>query len=189
MNLVALFSAIILLVYPFAVYYGLNKFGVTTVAALLIILFILRVIGGNQARLDEFKHIAWLSGSAGLILAILALFFKSSHWFTYYPVIINSLMLVIFAHSLFQDKTIIERFARLQDPCLPEYAVIYTRIVTKVWCLFFVVNACVALVTTFISLHVWTLYNGLISYLLAGGLFTIEFIVRIFIKRKNEKIT
>jgi uncharacterized membrane protein len=180
-------SAIVLLAYPFAIFYGLNKYGINVLAGCLLVLFILRVIGGNQTRLNELKYIAWLSGGAGLILTILALVLKNSSWFTYYPVVVNILMLTLFAHSLFQDKSIIERFARLQDPSLPEYAIDYTRTVTKVWCVFFIVNAGVALSTTFMSLEVWTLYNGLISYFFAGSLFAVEFIVRIFVKKKNEK--
>lgn len=96
-------------------------------------------------------------------------------------------MLILFAQSLYQKESLIERFARLQKPDLPGYAIAYTRNVTKVWCVFFVVNACIALVTTFMSMQVWTLYNGLISYLLAGCLFLIEFIIRLRVQKKHEK--
>lgn len=178
----------VLLAYPFAVFYGLNEWGVSVVAGLLAVLFILRVIGANQARLRELKYIAWVSGSAGIVLTVLALMFKNSTWFTYYPVIVNIVMLIIFAQSLWQKESMVERFARIQEPELPDYAVSYTRSVTKVWCLFFVVNGGIALATTFMSLQTWTLYNGLLSYLFAGTLFALEFIVRMIIKRKNEKV-
>ncbi|WP_208380193.1 hypothetical protein [Psychromonas algarum] len=187
MKLFPILAALVLFAYPFAVYYGLNEWGLGAVAGVLGALFLLRMIGGNQTRLRELKYIAWLSGGAGVALTLLALVFKSSQWFTYYPVIVNALMLVIFAQSLTQKETMIERFARLQEPNLPDYAVRYTRSVTKVWCLFFVVNGSIALATTFMSLHTWTLYNGLISYLFAGALFAVEFIVRLLVKRKNEK--
>lgn len=181
-------SALVLLAYPFAVYYGLNEWGIGSVAGVLALLFILRVVGGNQTRLRELKYIAWLSGGAGIALTLLAFAFKSSDWFTYYPVIVNALMFALFVHSLYQKESIIERFARLQEPNLPNYAVYYTRNVTKVWCVFFIGNGCIALITTFMSMQTWTIYNGLISYILAGGLFAIEFIVRLFVKRKNEKV-
>jgi len=181
-------AAIVLFAYPFAVYYGLNEWGFGAIAGVLGVLFLLRIIGGNQTRLRELKYIAWLSGGAGITLSLLAFAFKSSQWFTYYPVIVNTLMLIIFMQSLTQKETIIERFARLQEPNLPDYAVRYTRNVSKVWCFFFVINGSIAFATTFMSLQIWTIYNGLISYLLAGGLFAIEFIVRLFVKRQNEKI-
>lgn len=184
----ALLSGIVLLVYPFAVYYGLNEWGLGAVAGVLGLLFVLRILGGNQTRFRELKYIAWLSGIAGVVLTLLAFVFKNSQWFTYYPVIVNMVMFAIFTQSLYQKETMIERFARIQDPELPDYAVCYTRTVTKVWCLFFVANGCAAFATTFMPLQTWTFYNGLISYLLAGGLFAIEFIVRYFVKKENEKV-
>ena len=188
MKPITILSALVLLAYPFAVYYGLSQWGIGAVAGILGLLFVLRVIAGNKTRLRELKYIAWLSGFAGIVLTVFAFGFKNSDWFTYYPVIVNILMLIIFAQSLMQKESMIERFARLQEPDLPDYAVNYTRTVTKVWCVFFVVNGCIALSTTFMSLQTWTFYNGLISYLLAGALFAIEFVIRMFVKRKNEKV-
>ncbi|AGH79965.1 hypothetical protein PCNPT3_00115 [Psychromonas sp. CNPT3] len=173
--------------YPFAVYYGLNNWGLNTIAGVLGFLFLVRFVGADNTRSKELKYIAWLSASAGIVLTFFALIFKNSQWFTYYPVIVNILMLILFAQSLYQKESLIERFARLQKPDLPGYAIAYTRNVTKVWCVFFVVNACIALVTTFMSMQVWTLYNGLISYLLAGCLFLIEFIIRLRVQKKHEK--
>jgi uncharacterized membrane protein len=183
-----LLAAIALLAYPFVVYYGLNQWGIGSVAIVLGLLFLLRVIGGNKTRLRELKYIAWLSGVAGLSLTILAFIFKSSNWFTYYPVIVNLLMFSIFVQSLWQKESMIERFARLQATDLPDYVIHYTRNVTKVWCLFFIVNGAIAFGTTFAPLHIWTLYNGLFSYFFAGTLFAIEFAVRMVVKKRNEKI-
>lgn len=186
MKLLTILSAIVLLAYPLAVYYGLSQWGIGAVAGLLIFLFALRVIAGNQTRLRELKYIAWISGFAGITLTVLAYFFNNSSWFTYYPVIVNTLMLILFASSLWQKESMIERFARLQEPALPNHAISYTRNVTKVWSLFFIVNGAIALATCFMSLHIWTLYNGLISYLFAGTLFAVEFLIRLYIKRKNN---
>ncbi|WP_372881589.1 hypothetical protein [Psychromonas sp.] len=188
MKLLAILSAIVLLTYPLAVYYGLSQWGIGAVAGVLGFLFILRIIGGNKTRLRELKYIAWLSGFAGGSLTLFAFLFNNSSWFTYYPVIVNLLMFTLFMASLWQSETIIERFARLQEPELPDYAIRYTRTVTKVWCLFFIINGLIALYTSFVSLSMWTLYNGLISYLLAGALFATEFVVRLYIKRKNNDL-
>jgi uncharacterized membrane protein len=56
------------------------------------------------------------------------------------------------------------------------------RKVTMVWLYFFVVNAGISAGTAIWgSLEAWTLYNGLISYLLIGSIFTGEFAVRYFV--------
>ncbi len=82
----------------------------------------------------------------------------------------------------------VERFARLQEPELPDYAISYTRTVTKVWCLFFIINGSISLTTCFMDLQTWTLYNGLISYILAGLLFACEYATRLYVKRKNNDL-
>ena len=187
MKPLTLLSGIVLLAYPFAVYYGLNKWGMGAISGILGLLFLLRIIGGNKTRLRELKYIAWLSGGAGIVLTLLAFVFKSSSWFTYYPIVVNVLMFTLFAQSLWQKESMIERFARLQDPELPDYAINYTRNVTKVWCVFFIINGSISYATTLMSLDVWTLYNGLLSYLFAGVLFALEFIIRLIVKRKHEK--
>ncbi|MFA0677408.1 hypothetical protein AB4567_24110, partial [Vibrio sp. 10N.222.51.A6] len=117
--LLTLLSAIILFTYPIAVYFGLNKFGLQTVGIVLAAIFAVRIFTGGQAKIKELKHLAWISGSAGIVLLALGLTFKQHGWLTYYPVIVNVCMLVVFASSLWQPQTIIERLARLQEPELP----------------------------------------------------------------------
>lgn len=180
-------SAIALLAYPLAVYYGLSRGGLGFVAGVLAVLFLLRIVAGSQTRLRELKYIAWLSGGAGITLALLGSVFKQEGWFTFYPVIVNALMLALFSASLLQKQTLVERLARLQEPELPDSGVRYTRTVTKVWCGFFVVNGGIALATCFMPLATWTLYNGLVSYLLAGSLFAGEWIVRRHVRHQQEK--
>ena len=48
-----------------------------------------------------------------------------------------------------------------------------------IWCLFFIVNGAIALVTVLSKNQaLWTLYNGLISYLLMGTLLGGEWLYR-----------
>jgi uncharacterized membrane protein len=96
-----------------------------------------------------------------------------------YPVLVNAGMLELFAWSLHSPPSLVERLARLQHPDLPPEGVRYTKRVTLVWCLFFIINGGIALITALWgSMAVWTLYNGLIAYLLMGILFAGEYIVR-----------
>ncbi|KMV29745.1 COG4648 family protein [Photobacterium swingsii] len=186
MRALTILSAIALLAYPLAVYYGLSQWGLGVVAGLLAFLFLLRIIAGNQTRLRELKYVAWLSGATGIVLTLLGTVFQQEGWFTFYPVVVNTLMFGLFSMSLWQKETLVERLARLQEPNLPASGVRYTRKVTKVWCAFFVINGSIALYTCFQPLAVWTLYNGLISYLAAGTLFIVEFIVRFFVREDVE---
>ena len=73
----------------------------------------------------------------------------------------------------------IEQLARLKEPDLPQTAVGYLNKVTLIWCGLFIFNASVALYTAlYTDLATWTLYNGLIAYLLIGLLLALEWLYR-----------
>lgn len=104
------------------------------------------------------------------------------------PVVINGACLIGFASTLYHPPSMIERFARLQEPELDDKGVAYTRQVTKVWCVFFVINGSIALYTAlFTSMAIWTLYNGLIAYGLMGLLFAVEYCVRLRVKARAAR--
>ncbi len=176
-------SAIVLLAYPFAIYYGIDKFGLSILGAFLAVFFVLRIFTASKTKLKEFKQLAIISGLIGITLIVLGILFRSKGWLLFYPVVVNACMLMAFASSLKQPQTIIERLARLQEPDLPQSGIQYTRKVTQVWCLFFLFNGITALYTCFLSIEVWTLYNGLISYILIGAMFAIEWVVRQFVRK------
>jgi len=105
-----------------------------------------------------------------------------------YPLFMNVAMLAAFAHTLWKPPSMIERFARLVEPNLPEAGVRYTRKVTWVWCAFLAGNGLAALWTAlYASLEVWALYNGLIAYVLMGTLFGVELLVRAAVKRASAR--
>ena len=97
-----------------------------------------------------------------------------------------TLAVLLVATSLWRGMPIIERLARLKEPDLPAAGVRYTRKVTRVWCGFFVFNASVAAATAlYADLATWTLYNGLVSYVLMGLLFCGEWLVRRRLRRAD----
>jgi len=62
----------------------------------------------------------------------------------------------------------------------------YTRKVTVVWCVFFVLNGGAAAYTaTSSSDATWALYNGLIAYVLMGCLMGTEWCVRQWVRRRE----
>ncbi len=129
-------SAIVLFAYPFAVYFGIDKFGLNLVGGLLIAALLLRLFVANKTPLKEFKFLALTTGAVGILLVTLGMVFKQHGWLKFYPVVVNVCMLCVFAFSLKQPQSIIERLARLQEPELPPSGVAYTRKVTMVWCVF-----------------------------------------------------
>lgn len=178
------FFAAAFVAYPVLVYLGLLYFDARAVAVLLILLAAARLAFATRSTRRLEGHSAFtpqllFALATATAIGFLVLLSGSSDYLLFYPVCINGLMLVLFVLSLLRPPTIIERFARLQDPALPESAVRYTRNVTIVWCLFFVLNGSAALYTAlFTSLETWTLYNGSIAYGLMGALFAVEYLVR-----------
>ncbi|MCV5943343.1 hypothetical protein OFN64_42330, partial [Escherichia coli] len=61
-------SAIVLFAYPFAVYFGIDKFGLNLVGGLLIAALLLRVFVANKTPLKEFKFLALVTGAVGIVL-------------------------------------------------------------------------------------------------------------------------
>jgi uncharacterized membrane protein len=127
----------------------------------------------------------WLGGA--LLLAALAVSSNALLPLKLYPVLVNAVMLSVFAYTLVSPPSMIERFARLREPDLPSQAIAYTRRVTQVWCVFFVVNGAISLATAlWSSPAVWSLYNGVIAYLLMGLLLGGEYLVRLRFKRRSH---
>lgn len=124
-----------------------------------------------------------VASAVGGMLMGAALLFEIDEIALWYPVLVNLVFGLTFACSLFEEKTIIQKFAELQINPLPSEAVRYTRNVTKLWIVFFALNGLVAVSTVIYGdLSLWTLYNGCISYVLIGLLFAGEFIYRKKIK-------
>src|SRR5262245_20725860 len=160
------------LAYPLLVYAGLGTLPAAAIGAALLaalaVRFALAPAGPFAAAL------AIGAGAFGLLL-VAAPAIAVRAW----PVLISAALAAVFAWTLRCPPSAIERVARLAEPNLPQAGVAYTRKATAVWLGFFVANALVAAWTPlFASLDAWTLYNGLISYLIIGLIFAVEWIVR-----------
>ena len=172
-RLIGLGLLLVGLAYPFIVYLGMGHLSPRLFALMLGTLWLARALSPRQTPLSRTLSIAALSFCLVLALA------DSSILLLGYPVLINLALLALFAGSLCSGMPIIERLARLQEPELPPAAVRYTRKVTWVWAGFFSVNAAIATGLALLApLTWWTLYTGLIAYLLMGLLFAGEWLVR-----------
>lgn len=171
-------AALALLLYPFLVYLGVSHGG-SGLVLILLGLFALRLWPGASPKLREWLWLGRLMAGVGVALTLLSLLREDPLWLLYYPVAVNLLLLLLFAWSLGQPASLVERLARLQDPHLPAAAIPYTRRVTQIWCGFFLLNGSLALATVLWGdMALWTLYNGLLSYLLMASLMGGEWLVR-----------
>ncbi len=172
---------ILLLAYPVVVYFGLSWFSPRVIAIGLLALLALRLLLSRKL----WRRLPWVCLATVLGMLVLGATLVSADLtgMLLYPVAVNLAMLLIFAYSLWQGPPVIETLARIQDPDLDAKGVRYTRQVTWVWCGFFVFNGTIAGYTAlFTSLKTWTLYNGLIAYLLMGMLMAGEWCVRKWIQ-------
>ncbi|MFC2994625.1 septation protein IspZ [Acinetobacter sichuanensis] len=169
-----------MILYPFLVGWGLSQGYFLWVSVLLITLGVVRLFSQGNALLLPLTWFAILCGTLSVLL-------KDHAWLKMYPVFMSVGAGIIFASTLIRPPSMIERFARLVEPDLPESGILWTRKVTMVWCGFFVVNAAIALYTVvFAPMKIWVIYNGFISYVLMGILFLGEFVLRKRHQRLNQ---
>ncbi len=175
---------VLLLLYPVIVYFSLDSIGIKGVSLLLA--------AGVSARLllnkHRLKQIPWLLPASVLVLVVLffGLLSGSELGFRLYPVLINLSLLLSFTYSLYRPPSVIETLARLREPELDQAGVRYTAKVTQVWCVFFLLNGCAALYTSyFTAIEIWSLYNGLIAYILMGILMGGEILIRKRVRARN----
>ena len=161
------------LLYPFAVYFGMEHFAPWQFGLLLGSLWLARALLGARR-----PGSLWMAITAIVFCLLLALF-DSPLLLRWYPVLISAFMLGLFGLSLKYGPPMVERLARMREPQLPAKAIVYTRQVTIVWSVFFLCNGLLAAaLTLWAPLSWWMLYTGLISYGLMGLLFAIEWLIR-----------
>ncbi|WWW54948.1 hypothetical protein V8948_27500 [Klebsiella quasipneumoniae] len=175
---VPLLTGILLLAWPFIIWFGLAHNSLQGLLPLMALMLFLR-FRQTRRRAGALSVVTQIVAVAGMTLCIASYLLKTHQLLLFYPVVVNSVMLAVFGGSLWFTMPIIERLARLREPDLPERAVRYTRRVTQIWCAFFIINGGIALFTALYGdLSLWTAWNGMISYLLMGTLMAGEWLVR-----------
>lgn len=164
------------LAYPFAVYLSLGRIpaGALVLVALILVagrLWALRRTASAHALMPALVMVFAVTGILGLV--------KSETAALAYPVLMSLGMAAAFGLSLLRPPSLVQCFAALAEPDPSPAARAYMRKVSLVWSLFLGANAAVSAFTAYLGdMAVWTLYNGLVSYLLMGGLFAVEYAVR-----------
>ncbi len=173
-----------LVLYPIIFFIGLKYYDFSKVSISLVVLVFLKLfIPAKYNLLGPYLNYA-------LVLVVgfnlLGYFLQEESLVKLYPVIMNISLLLVFALSLYNKKPIIQDFARrFEKRELQPKELNYTKNVTYYWTIFFFINALVSAYTVyFASTDTWVLYNGLISYILIGVSFAVEYLIRISFKKK-----
>lgn len=178
-KLVTAVLVVLTVLYPLGVYLAMGRVAPQWLAVLLVLLAVLRAVVTRQ-------RFWWAVASGAAVLALAAWWQGNALAVKLYPVLVNAVLLVVFAVSLRYPPTVIERVARITQPDLPESGVRYTRKVTAVWCAFFVANGvAAAYAAAWCSDATWALYNGLVAYVLMGCLMGGEWLVRQWVRRRG----
>jgi len=180
---VVVFAGVSIL-YPIIAAVAVRAFGPGWVLVGLFALVALRSLLGLARKVPGGLTYGLLLVAAALALAAL---YDRQLSVRLYPAFMNAAMLLAFAQTLWRPPSMIERFARLVEPDLPESGVRYTRAVTWIWVAFFIINGAIAAYTAaYASWETWTLYNGVVAYIAMGALFLGEFMVRPFFRRAGD---
>jgi uncharacterized membrane protein len=173
--------------YPFVVYLGLQLGSPRALAALLAAVVMARL--ALHPRQLSWALLSPFAVAGALVLGVIgaAALLDDARFFRLVPVLVNLGLFVAFARSLARGTPIVEAVARLHRGALPPEAVSYCRRLTVLWSVFFVANAAfITFLSVAASLEVWTLYTGLLSYLVVGLLMAAEAVFRAWRYRRYD---
>lgn len=174
-SLVFRFAFIALLaLYPFIIYFGIQVLPPSYFAIALAVLLLIRfglVSPGERATATPALLLLFVYAVASAIVG-------SARMLLYYPALANFVLCALFAGSLVQGEPLLLRFMRARGVTMNPYVAPYLARLTIIWAVFFALNGMVAIWTTTASMEIWTIYNGMISYLLIATLITGEWVFR-----------
>lgn len=186
--------ALALLAYPFTMYFAASRVAPKRLLAGVLILLALRA--AFRAWRAPARRWRWLALTVALLLGAVAALFSRGVSLAHvqlYPVVIDAVFFLVFFLSLFTRQPLVERIVRARGDALDAQGVCYTRRVTWAWSAVLLANTLIALYTTlYASLAVWTLWNGLLSYLLIGVTYATEYLVRPYLREnytRDDKIS
>jgi uncharacterized membrane protein/acyl-CoA synthetase (AMP-forming)/AMP-acid ligase II len=208
-TLLRIFLGILFVLYPVLIFFLLvvakipmRTFSLCVIAFALLFFLVMtgknRSSGSQSGTSVQKKNLPWrqlVSVSFLFIFALICVITNKDIFLKLYPITVSAMLLFVFGSTLFWMKpNMILRFASMADKTIiggpyEKRVTEYCRKVTVIWCVFFILNGCAAAYTTFCcSTEVWSLYNGGISYILMGVLFTGEFIVRKLVQRTMKPV-
>jgi uncharacterized membrane protein len=159
--------------YPFlGTYFIRNGWG----DFVLVLFAALTLWRGLRARRADIRFVCILG--AALLLA--GAYFGEASTVRLIPAFVYLSLAFLFGHTLWHPPSLCERLVRLQYPEFKPGIAEYLRQVTWVWAGFFAVNTVIcALLPVFADDWVWTLYTGVVVYVLMAFLAVGEYFYRL----------
>ncbi|WP_321929139.1 COG4648 family protein [Paraburkholderia guartelaensis] len=148
---------------------------------LLVLLWMQRVAGTGAlaATLRKLTPVDWTVAVMLNVASVAIVITNSERLMRLYPSLVNIGLLVAFGATLVKGPSMVEKFARLTYPDPPVHIVRYTRRVTQLWCVFFALNSVFSAWTALAwPTRAWSLYNGVLVYVIIGALLAGEFVWR-----------
>src|SRR5574344_1652460 len=110
-----------------------------------------------------------------IMLTVISIFhFTNFIAIKYYPFTVDFIFFLIFFTSLFNKETIIQTFIKSFDSEIFSIEKEdYLRKLTYIWTFVTFMNSTIAFITIFSSERLWAFYNGFLSYILIGSVFSI----------------
>ena len=171
---------IFFIAYPFIVYFGLSVLPPSFFGLVLVVLLGLRF----GVLLPEERRILLPILLVFLVYAVTTVFVDSAQLLLYYPALVNFTLFLVFSSSLRSGEPLLLRFVRARGIEISDHTPRYLFWLTAIWAAFFVLNGLVSVWTSTLSLQAWTLYNGLISYILVAILGVGEWLFRRHYKKR-----
>ena len=177
---IALWGAygLLILAYPFLADAAIESYGPRAAALSFAVLG----IAGYALVRRQFGAVLGLGAAPSFALAgfaVAAAIANDERFLRLIPALINLILALLFAASLREPISIIERMARLIEPHAPEFIRPYCRKVTIAWCGLFLINVGVISWLAFVGpSSAWEEYTGWMMYAAIGAFSVVEFLIR-----------
>jgi uncharacterized membrane protein len=163
---------------PWVLYWTLSRQRVGVAAVTLIGWVIVRTIPVLLSAKREQRIAALQLPAIALVFTGLGWVLNNGTWLLILPSATQATFGLAFLRSL-SGTPLIEHFARMMKPELSAAQQAHCRRWTAVWGIYLLVLAAIGLgLARWAPLTVWTAYVGVLSYVLIGVLFAIEYVIR-----------
>jgi uncharacterized membrane protein len=177
-TVLAIVSALFLLASPWVLYWTLSQHRVGVAALALIGWVIVRTIPVLISARREQRRAALQLPAIALVFACLGWISNNGTWLLVLPSATQATFGLAFLRSL-SGTPLIEHFARMVKPELGAAQLAHCRSWTAIWGVYLIGLALLGLgLARWATLSVWTAYVGVVSYVLIGALFAVEYLIR-----------